>query len=66
MVGGGVHGWWGVWGLRAVWYEIRSMSGRYSSYCNAFFFTCKFVANCCLCSYLFIVLNINIVINKII
>ena len=32
---GGMHGWGGV---RGRYYEIRSMSGRYASYWNAFLF----------------------------
>ena len=53
---GGVHGggacvaggvWWGhVWwgGMHSKYYEIRSMSGWYTSYWNAFLF-CKYFQN---------------------
>ena len=35
----GRHAWWG--GMRGRYYEIRSMSGRYASYWDAFLFVDK-------------------------
>ena len=57
MAGGGGHAWEGgmcgggacmAWGggVRGRYYEIRSMSGRYASYWNAFLFNlCNHVTN---------------------
>ena len=41
---GGMHGWGDVWSWGACigYNEIRSMSGRYASYWNAFLFSVKF------------------------
>ena len=42
-LGGGVHGCTG--GVRGFFHEIRSMSGRYASYWNAFLFSKSFQLN---------------------
>ena len=36
MAGGGMHGWEGACVIVSRYYEIGSMSGRYTSYWNAF------------------------------